>query len=126
MPKTLCDASYIKKTHGHSTCPTEGQVPVLELSENICKKRKRTTSCKEHTQDTNGKFITTTLKKNYKPERFKLKNSVPPMEARPKNIIRIKIATPKKTSTSTAALREDISTDTTTQTPNWTALTARQ
>ena len=40
----------------------EDQVPVLELFENICKKRKRTTSCKEHTQDTDGKFIITTLK----------------------------------------------------------------
>ena len=47
------------------------------------------------------------------------------MEARPRNIIRLNITTPK---TSTATQREDISTDTDTdyQLPEWTPLTTTQ
>ena len=31
MTKTLLDHSYLKKTHGCATCPTEDKVPMLEL-----------------------------------------------------------------------------------------------
>ena len=78
-------------------------------------------------RDTDGKFIITTLTNtHYKPEIFKPKTWVPPMEARPRNIIRLNITTPKKTSTGTYTQREDISTDTDTQLPEWTALTTTQ
>ena len=76
--------------------------------------------------DTDGKFIITTLTNtHYKPEIFKPKTWTPPMEARPRNIIRLHITTPK---TSTATQREDISTDTDTdyQLPEWTPLTTTQ
>ena len=76
--------------------------------------------------DTDGKFIITTLTNtHYKPEIFKPKTWTPPMEARPRNIIRLNITTPK---TSTATQREDISTDTDTdyQLPEWTPLTTTQ
>ena len=50
--------------------------------------------------DTDRKFIITTLTNtHYKPEIFKPKTWVPPMEARPRNIIRLNITTPKKTFT---------------------------
>ena len=75
--------------------------------------------------DTDGKFIITTLtNKHYKPEIFKPKTWVLPMEARSRNIIRLNITTPKKPSTSTYTQRENIPTDT--QPPEWTALTTIQ
>ena len=74
--------------------------------------------------DTDGKFIITTLTNtHYKPEIFKPKTWTPSMEARPRNIIRLNITTPK-TSTGTYTHREDISTDN--QLPEWTALTTTQ
>ena len=67
--------------------------------------------------DTDGKFIITTLTNtHYKPEIFKPKTWTRPMEARPRNIIRLNITTPK-TSTATYTQREDISTDTDHQLP---------
>ena len=77
--------------------------------------------------DTGGKFIITTLTNtHYKPEIFKPKTWPPPMEARPRNIIRLNITTPKKTSTGTFTQSEDIPTDTDNQLPEWTALTTKQ
>ena len=59
--------------------------------------------------DTDGKFIITTLtKRHYKPEIFKPKMWVPPMEARPRNIIRLNITAPKKTSTGTYTVNSEI------------------
>ena len=76
--------------------------------------------------DTDGKLIITTLTNtHYKPEIFKPKTWTPPMEARPRNIIRLNITTPK-TSTATYTQIEDISTDTDHQLPQWTALTTTQ
>ena len=83
-------------------------------------------TCKKAHRDTDGKFIITTLTNtHYKPEIFKPKTWTPPMEARPRNIIRLNITTPK-TSTGTYTQREDISTDTDNQLPEWTALTTTQ
>ena len=76
--------------------------------------------------DTDRKFIITTLTNtHYKPEIFKPKTWTPPMEARPRNIIRLNITSPK-TSTATYTQIEDISTDTDHQLPEWTALTTTQ
>ena len=77
--------------------------------------------------DTDEKFIITTLTNtHYKPEIFNSKTWTPPMEARPRNIIRLNTTTPKKTSTGTYTQREDISTDTDNQLPEWTSLTTAQ
>ena len=68
---------------------------------------------------TDGKFIITTLtNKHYKPEIFKPKTCVPPMEARSRNIIRLNISTPKKTSTGTY-IREKTYLQAQTQTLNY-------
>ena len=94
---------------------------IYARKENILRQARKTHG------DTDEKFIITTLTNTrYKPEILKPKMWVPPMEARPRNIIRLNITTPKKTSTRTYIQREDIPTDTDTQLPEWTALTTTQ
>ena len=96
--------SYTKKTY--TTCSTEDQVPVLELWQNIRQERECTTPCKEYTRIHRRKIYNNDAHKHIRQARPK--TWVPPMEARPRNIIRINVANP----TSTATLREDRSTDT--------------